>query len=95
MYSTENLLPVRFYPYRSSVRQRIFETEFKHESDVELLREELHSLFNFVGIKNGYGNKVVFECEVYGHKIFFGFYDWIFSVGFGVESEHEGYGLPQ
>ena len=91
--------PVAFHSYTSSVRERIFEASYGSKTeagrDIELMRRELIALFNAKGIKTIYGgdvqndNKIVFEVEVKGIKLFYGFYDWMFSIGLSCYDENE------
>jgi len=85
MFDIYGRKPIAFYPYPSCVTIRIFELGFSQkDTDIQLLREELLDLFNRAGIKARDDNKIVFEAEYDGKRIFYGFYDWVFSIGFGV-----------
>ena len=44
-------------------------------------RDFLIKLFNDHGIKCQVDNKIVFEVELHGVRLFYGFYDWTFSIG--------------
>uniref|UniRef100_A0A6M3JDA8 Uncharacterized protein n=1 Tax=viral metagenome TaxID=1070528 RepID=A0A6M3JDA8_9ZZZZ len=87
------ITPVKFHSYTSCVLEKIFESEFSPET--EKFRRELIDLFNDSEIKSGFGNKIqndnkiVFECEIQGHRIFYGFYDSSFSIGFSYRDENE------
>jgi len=81
----DNVKPIKFYPYPHSVLDRIHQEDYYENPDVKYLREEIVELFKNNGFKGNFiDNKVVFEIEVYGKRIFYGFHDWIFSVGFRV-----------
>ena len=71
MFTLYNITPVAFHPYTSRVMERVFSMEF--DSDSDYLRKRLHELFTEAGIKNHPDNKIVFECEAYGKKIYYGF----------------------
>ncbi len=95
MIDVHKLTPVTFHSYTSSARDRIFEVEYTSDSDIDSLEKELVELFNKEGIKNVFGgkvrrdNKVVFEVIYQGLTLYYGFYDWIFSIGLSYYSEHE------
>ena len=85
-----DLVPIKFYPYTSTVVNRIYQHTFTSNKDDEIasFRRWLINRFKEVGIKCEIDNKIVFECEIEGKKIFYGFYDFTFSVGFGVRSQY-------
>lgn len=86
-----DLKPVAFYPYTSRVRDRIFQMEYNtSDKRIIYLRKGLIELFRESGIKCENDNKIVFELELHGKSIFYGFYDFMFSIGFNVWSEHKG-----
>lgn len=87
MFSLFDLQPVKFHYYTSSVRERIFESEFNDE--ITFLRAALLELFNYHEIKCYDDNKIVFECTLYGKTICYGFYDLKFSIGFSYYDESE------
>ena len=84
-----HLIPKAFYPYPSTVINRFMEvrcdSKEQKEEFVEL-EKSLVNLFNEAEIKAHQDNKTVYECTVgdSGKSIFFGFYDWVFSVGVDV-----------
>ena len=82
-----DLKPVKFHRYTSSVRERVFESEFTKE--IEYLRSQLLEAFNYHGIKCHDDNKIVFECSLHGKTVCFGFYDLKFSIGFSYWNENE------
>jgi hypothetical protein len=81
-----DLKAVAFHPYTSSVRDRIYVAGYNNDDNIENLQYQLIDLFNAEGIKAYKDNKTVFECELQGQKIFYGFYDWSFSIGFSCHS---------
>ena len=85
MFDTYSMKPIKFHPYPSSVHIRVLKLEYSSTMpEVESIKEELLLLFNEAGIKARDDNKIVFEAEYDGKRIFYGFYDWVFSIGFGV-----------
>jgi len=86
-----DIKPVKFHPYRSDVLKRIFSTEYSRGDEIDSLENRLRDLFNEHGIKCYRDNKIVFECEIHGKLIYYGFYDWKFSVGFDYFDESEKY----
>jgi len=76
------LKPIKFHPYTSVVLDRIIELPFDSKDDIDQLREYLVLIFNHHNIKAWTDNKTVFECEIKGNTIFYGFYDLKFSIGF-------------
>jgi len=76
--------PVEFHPYTSSVQERIFQMESHGNKELEELRHDLISKFKDAGIQCANDNKIVFELEYNGKHIFYGFYDGVFSIGFGL-----------
>lgn len=81
------LKPVKFHAYTSGVLKRIVHLNFTEETDY--IRSELLDLFNYHGIKCYYDNKIVFECELHGTKIYYGFYDLRFSIGLDYYDNNE------
>ena len=87
MYEIYNLKPVAFHSYTSIVQDRILSLDFSDNNELKLLRKELISLFRKHEIKTIWGtevnddNKIVFEVEYNGVTLFYGFYDWTFSIG--------------
>ena len=86
-----DLKPIKFYPYRSHVTGEVFKMDFssKYEDEINYMRRLLVEHFNESGIQCYEDNKTVFECEVKGKRIFYGFYDLNFSIGVGCYSESE------
>lgn len=84
---SDNLKPIKFHPYRSGILKRIFYSDFT--DDIEYLRLSLLDLFNHCGVKCYNDNKIVFECEIHGVKIYYGFYDLKFSIGLGYYDDNE------
>lgn len=83
--------PVKFHPYTSCVLARFLTIDCGYETGLQDSYREtedyLISVFNSCGIKAYTDNKIVFECKTRtGQTIYYGFYDWHFSVGFGVET---------
>ena len=83
MFNMENMKPVAYHKYTSSVRQRIYESDDMVEMYQEY-KTYLLETFKEAGIRSWNDNKIVFEMEFEGKRIFFGFYDSMFSVGFSV-----------
>ena len=81
------ITPIKFHSYRSVVFNRIIEMNLTEES--EELRKELITTFNEAGIKCHDNNKIVFECEFEGIKIYYGFYDLKFSIGLRYKDDNE------
>jgi len=42
------------------------------------------NIFDDAGIKSWNDNKIVFEVDINGTSVFYGFYDWVFYIGLGV-----------
>jgi hypothetical protein len=86
-----DLIPKRFYPYRSHVTGEVFKMNFSeaYEDEINYLRRILVEHFNENGIRCYEDNKIVFECETKGKRIFYGFYDLKFSIGMSCYSESE------
>ena len=95
-----NMKPIKFHPYSHVVTNRIFEIDFFHicsnkmeekfrndsiKNEYDGMRELLVDRFNEFGIKAVVDNKTVFEMEINGTKIFYGFFDFVFSIGLGVK----------
>lgn len=88
MYDVKRMIPVAFYPYTSIVQDRILEVENYNEvPSLRELREELIEHFNDNGISCTVDNKIVFEVDVKGVRLFIGFKDWNFAIGFSVVSD--------
>ena len=85
--------PKAFYPYTSSVQDRIFVVhDYQRSKEFKDLREGLSKWFKREGINAEIDNKIVFEVEKEdGKSIFFGFYDFTFSIGLSVKSENKPY----
>lgn len=79
-----NGIPIKFYPYQSSVRERFIEINSTKET--KELKRYLIKWFNENGIKCYDDNKIVFEITIEGKSLFVGFYDGVFSMGFSVYS---------
>jgi hypothetical protein len=93
----DKLKPIKFHPYTSFVKDRFYECDFSsHFNEAVNMDEylstesELIEKFTDAGIKCGRDNKIVFECEMNGVRICFGFYDWVFSIGLSYFDEREG-----
>jgi hypothetical protein len=81
-------IPVAFHPYTSYVQERII--TIKDNPDFYKEMEDFFlEKFKNAEIKVWPDNKIVFECNLYGKTICFGFYDWDFSIGFSYYDEHE------
>jgi len=81
----ENVVPIRFHSYSSSTWDRILTIDNRDmDFDIESFHRSLDRRFNDFGIECSIDNKTVYECEVHGHRLYFGFYDGVFSVGFSV-----------
>jgi len=85
--------PKAFYPYTSSVQDRIFVVrDYQRSKEFKDLREQLSKWFKSEGINAEIDNKIVFEIERGdGKSIFFGFYDYTFFIGLSVRSENKPY----
>lgn len=79
-----NLQPKAFYPYTSVVLDRIFTVYYKPHDEISQLKDELVKLFQQeVSPRVQRDNKIVFEFVDENRKsVFFGFYDWVFAIGF-------------
>jgi hypothetical protein len=86
MFLIEDMEPKAFHPYTSSVYKRIWEVDVNDAGDYFQYKKYLLDMFNDAGIKCQDDNKIVFEMEFNGKRIFYGFYDGVFSVGFEVRS---------
>lgn len=75
---------VKFYPYAHTVIDRIFSCEYNTNDSIDMFRKDLHSRFKDSGLVLHPDNKTVYEVEVEDISIFYGFYDWIFSIGLGI-----------
>ena len=88
MFDIYRLKPIKFHPYTSMVTNRIFYMKYSPDQkayrDIHKCEYDLLVIFKEAGIKAHEDNKIVFECEHDGVRIFYGFYDWTFSIGFGV-----------
>lgn len=85
-----DIIPVKFYPYKSCVLDRLFELDcYLTFSDLfKYIQATLLAIFNAQGIKAYPDNKIAFEVKTKtGKSIYIGFYDWILSIGFQVEYE--------
>lgn len=85
--------PKAFYPYTSSVQDRIFVIEnYQRSKEFKDFKQGLSKWFESEGIWAEIDNKIVFEVERKdGKSIFFGFYDFTFSIGLSVRSENKPY----
>lgn len=82
-----DMKPVKFHPYASYVQERIFTMEYdSQDQEIFKLKKALIDLFTEAGIKAYVDNKIVFEVEIYGRLMYYGFYDGRFSIGFSVWS---------
>lgn len=85
--SVTEVTPVKLHKYPSYVRKPFFKI-----LDRDLYNAVFHRLqhvFLRAGIEVVKDNKIVFECEVYGSRIYFGFCDLTFSIGFDYFDENE------
>ena len=88
-FEIDKFKPIAFHSYTSLVQDKIVSISFGKNDDIKRLRKDLISLFNEHEIMTIWGNKVqddnkiVFEVEYNGVILFYGFYDWTFSIGFG------------
>lgn len=85
-----DIIPVKFYPYKSCVLDRLFEMDCLKELSgfYQSLERGLVFLFNSRNIEAHEDNKIAFEVKTkVGKSIYIGFYDWILSIGFQVEYE--------
>lgn len=89
MIQMYDIKPIEFYPYTSCVMDRICEIHYHSNSDegkeIQYYRRRLIETFNHAGIKCYDDNKIAFEIEYKGQRLFYGFYDLTFSIGFRVE----------
>jgi len=76
--------PIKFYPYAHTVTDRLFRIEYDNKSIINNIENNFIKIFNDAGIKAYRDNKIVFEVEKNGIRIFYGFYDWIYSVGYNI-----------
>ena len=82
----EELTPIRFYPYTSRVRERIYRTDSNEFT--RQFKQELIDRFVEAGIKAYDDNKIVFEVETEDeYTLCFGFYDGRFSIGLSAETD--------
>ena len=98
MISIDQLKPIAFHCYTSTTRSRIFEVDYSSQSEegaeIMFFEQELIDMFNENGIKTIFDgrmmkdNKIVFEVDFQGTKIYYGFYDWRFSIGLSCYDEH-------
>ena len=82
MFCLDHMKPVAYHKYTSSVRSRIFEMESYGNDEIEETRQYLLAIFKEAGIKCWDDNKIAFELEFEGKRIFYGFYDGTFHIGF-------------
>jgi hypothetical protein len=79
-----------FYAYTSGVHKRVLEVEYKHNDEFSKLRDNLIAEAQQRGIDAHIDNKTVIEITYKtGEKIYFGWYDSKFSIGFAVWTEYE------
>ena len=82
----EELTPIKFYPYTSWVRQRIYRTDSNEFT--RRFKQELIEQFQACGVKAYDDNKIVFEVQTEDeYTLCFGFYDGRFSIGLSAETE--------
>ena len=77
--------PVAFYFYDSWVQERILSIEYSSKDELHQMKSMLIELFNKCGIKCQNDNKITFEFEHEGKRVFYGFADWKFTIGFSVK----------
>ena len=90
----EGIVPIKFHPYTSRVLNRLITVECESKESMQafrMLEQQLVTIFRGAGIKCHEDNKTVFECDVHGVRIFYGFYDWRFAIGLSYEDENERY----
>lgn len=87
-------IPVAFYPYTSIVFERIISVHYGSSMEEESIQirqfeKDLHYWFNANGIPSQHDNKIVFEIKLSldGSSVFYGFKDWVFSIGLSVRSD--------
>ena len=86
------LVPVKFHPYTSNVRDCFFSLDCKGDELTRLYKEleiKLLDFFNEREIVCREDNKIVFECLIHGKTICFGFKDWTLNIGFSYADENE------
>ena len=84
-----DLEPVKFHPYTSRTLRRIFSVD-NYGDDFRLLKRELIEYFKREGIKAWNDNKIVFEMKKEDEtKIYYGFYDGVFTIGLDYFDENE------
>lgn len=79
--------PTRFYGYPTTVSDRFVVLVCDTEEKKQLYRTMKHNLillFKANGMTAHDDNKIAFECDLNGHKLFYGFKDWVFTIGFGI-----------
>jgi hypothetical protein len=89
--SLSNFKPIKFHAYTSSVKESIFYMNYDqyYSKDLNFIKQKLLVTFNQVGIQCRDDNKIVFECEINGKRIYYGFYDGNFSIGLNYYDENE------
>lgn len=83
----EEMKPVYFWPYASVVFDRILEIHYTSKDPIAMYQSELINKFKDMGAH--VDNKIVFEFlhVKSGRHIYIGFYDWVFSVGFSMDTD--------
>lgn len=77
--------PVKFYPYPHIVFDAVVSTDYRDNKELKDLKIYLLDLFNEEGIYARGDNKIAFELETEsGVRVFYGFKDWTFRLGFRV-----------
>jgi len=89
MIDWENMMPMFFWGYTSCVTKRIIQFEYSKDDGVDQFHRDLINLFQGNGFQAHLDNKTVFEFyhAEQDITIYIGFYDWNFSVGFGVQAD--------
>ena len=87
MLDVSKLTPVAFHCYPAVVQDRLFRVEYDSKSEINTLENSLLELFREKGIKDTFDNeirrdnKIVFEVLYHSVRVFYGFKDWMFSIG--------------
>ena len=81
-----NKTPIKFYPYAHSVMDWVYSQEYNSNDSIDNFRKRLDSIFKEHGIKTHIDNKIVYEVHIKktNVRVFYGFYDWVFSIGLAV-----------
>lgn len=94
-FTVWGIRPVAFHPYTSSVRERIFSLEADSPEATRAYKDfesDLINRFLAAGIRAYSDNKIAFELEAYGRRVFVGFYDWRLSIGFACYDDNSRFG---